>query len=256
MGDKTIDKKTLDGERLKKVLHYISAQVEINELTRGHLENVLENTQKASNSMFVQLSVVNSSMTELTDKLLAMYKRYEEVANQSAGILSEREKLIQHIEKHAEKLGSRKGKEKVKGKGKEKGEEEDNSGILELINEMRGHLQRLDAVYKQLNDFNDHLLDRVVEGINEFTNGIIESLVHLQFEDITRQQIETIFKYIGDNSGYLKCLMHCLSNGDDHCALECEVPLFNIDDIRKYYVMKSQRDVHQKVVETSASRND
>jgi hypothetical protein len=251
MSDEKRDIKTLDEERLKKILHYITAQLEVNDLTKGHLETVLGNTQKASNSMFMQLSVVNTSMSELTEKLLSMYNRYEEVSIQSADIIRERDALLKHIDEHAEKLGAQNGREKDNADALKL-----NADTLKLIVEMRGHIERLDAVYKQMNDFNDRLLDRVVEGINDFTNGILESLVHLQFEDITRQQIETIFKYLGDNSSYLRCLKRCVSSGQNHCLHNCEVPLFNIDDIRKYYVMESQRSVHRRVVETSASGKD
>ncbi len=117
----------------------------------------------------------------------------------------------------------------------------------ELLEGLQDQLADLTSYYEQLDSLNSQTLDEVGRNSQLVAEKVLKLLSKIQFQDITRQQIELVFKALSDINGYVDKLDRCQSQKrcceDGHCYVD----KFEIDDIFKYYVMKKQRDIHTSV---------
>ncbi len=79
----------------------------------------------------------------------------------------------------------------------------------------------------------------------------MELLANIQFQDITRQQIEQVISYLSDLDKYIEHLKTLNINNREsfrNCAD------FSLDHIFKTYVMKKQRDIHHETIDDSLNK--
>lgn len=118
----------------------------------------------------------------------------------------------------------------------------------ELLKNLEQQLSRLEESYSQMSSMNAHILEKVGESSNGVSTKFLEMLASIQFQDITRQQIEHVLKVLSYTSEYLNNLSDALNRKDD------TIPEFNIDEVSKLYVMQKQRDIHNEIVNAPAKR--
>ncbi|MCX8069210.1 MAG: methyl-accepting chemotaxis protein [Thermodesulfovibrionales bacterium] len=126
----------------------------------------------------------------------------------------------------------------------------EEEGILRRL-EMQ--LTALADSYRLLNHLNEQIFQQVGESADEVSEKVLNMLANVQFQDITRQQIEQVIKCLEGINSYVKQLQDCISQTDS-CPDTCKVPDFEIDEIKKNYVMQKQRDIHDNVVNSKKTK--
>jgi len=116
-----------------------------------------------------------------------------------------------------------------------------------LLENLKDQLTDLTGYYEQLDALNTRTLEEVGHNSEVVARKILELLSKIQFQDITRQQVELVFKALEDTNAYIDKLGECQSKKECCDNKSCSVEDFNIENIFKYYVMKKQRDIHASV---------
>ncbi|NOZ69580.1 MAG: hypothetical protein GXP46_10165, partial [Deferribacteres bacterium] len=118
----------------------------------------------------------------------------------------------------------------------------------EILTGLESQLSGLGDNYEQLDGFNRQILEEVEINSRNVAQKVMELLANIQFQDITRQQIELVIRCLSDIDRYIENLKECV-NKPVACAKGCFVPDFDIKDIYKYYTMEKQRDIHHEIAE-------
>ncbi len=116
----------------------------------------------------------------------------------------------------------------------------------EILTGLESQLSGLGDNYEQLDGFNRQILEEVETNSRDVARKVMELLANIQFQDITRQQIELVIRCLSDIDRHIEYLRKCV-NKPAACAKGCFVPDFDIKDIYKYYTMEKQRDIHHEV---------
>jgi methyl-accepting chemotaxis protein len=111
-----------------------------------------------------------------------------------------------------------------------------------LLNGLENQLVKMGKSYLRLEGFNRETLQNINSSSEEIKSKVNGSLMAIQFQDITQQQIEVILKSLNLFEQYLSdqsCFDLAGEKGRDFEE-------FNIDRIRGLYVMKKQHDIHNR----------
>ncbi|MBZ0156479.1 MAG: hypothetical protein K8I29_09770 [Alphaproteobacteria bacterium] len=116
----------------------------------------------------------------------------------------------------------------------------------ELLEFLESQLTALQWSYKQLDKLNGSILEQVEISSGEVSRQVLELLANIQFQDITRQQIEHVSRTLHHTSDYIRQLSDCIQR-PECCGPHCTIPDFSIDDVFTFYVMEKQRYIHHEV---------
>jgi methyl-accepting chemotaxis protein len=114
-----------------------------------------------------------------------------------------------------------------------------------LLSHIESRLYALGEGYRRLDDLNVNILNRVDAITREVEQKVLSALSNIQFQDITRQQIDQIVKALSHVNEYTHKLSGLLKN---HEILAREIADFPFDTIMKDYVMKKQFDIHDEIL--------
>ena len=157
----------------------------------------------------------------------------DEVTKLSAQIGDSSKQIIQSIDQMGKSI-----EEKFKIKLDKSAKQEETN----LLNSLKDQLANMGKSYTQLEDFNRETLADINTSSEHIKAKVNDSLMAIQFQDITQQQIEIILKSLHLFEEHLSgqpCidLVGSGQQGDEE---------FDIEKIRKLYVMKKQHDIHDK----------
>ncbi|MEK6532152.1 MAG: methyl-accepting chemotaxis protein [Deltaproteobacteria bacterium] len=116
-----------------------------------------------------------------------------------------------------------------------------------LLKSLEAQLNNLMESYRELDNLNAQTIQKVRFASTQMAKEVMELLSQIQFQDITRQQLELVERTLNDTSVYMESLKHCLTK-DEKCHPECELQDFNLESIHKYYVMERQRATHDEIL--------
>jgi methyl-accepting chemotaxis protein len=122
-----------------------------------------------------------------------------------------------------------------------------------MLGVFESQLTSLSESYRLTNSLNAQILEQVGMGADEIAAKVLDLLASIQFQDITRQQIELVIRETVDTDGYTAKMLECLEKAGC-CDRECSLPDFNVNEIRQYYVMKKQRDIHEKFLKAKEKK--
>lgn len=95
--------------------------------------------------------------------------------------------------------------------------------------------------YAKLLDFNENTLRRIQEWNQEISHQVMELMSGIQFQDITRQQLEQIVRTGARRMKAAEALKHALMQQDAGLA---QMDLLQVEDLYQEYVMEGQREIH------------
>ncbi len=121
-----------------------------------------------------------------------------------------------------------------------------------LLSDLESQLVNLGASYEQLDEFKQLIFQQVKNSSRSVTDRIMELLANIQFQDITRQQIEHVISYLSGLDKYIDHLESLIIRNES--CLDANSPDFNLDEIFNSYVMEKQRDIHNEVTNGPADK--
>ena len=113
-------------------------------------------------------------------------------------------------------------------------------------------LNELGETYQKMTQHDAEVLAKVRESSQQLSSMFMDALASVQFQDVTRQQIEQVINALDRLDGHSVLLAERLAAFDDpHFELR---PLAaHLDEIYSSYVMNSQRDSHHGALKTGGS---
>jgi methyl-accepting chemotaxis protein len=122
----------------------------------------------------------------------------------------------------------------------------------EVLEFLESQLTALEWSYKQLADLSLKVFDQVGMSSEDVAKKVMELLANIQFQDITRQQIEQVIGCLADVDTHI----HTLSEGKRNIPNfdVGTLPDFNLDDVKKSYVMQKQHDIHERITDEDGNR--
>jgi methyl-accepting chemotaxis protein len=114
-----------------------------------------------------------------------------------------------------------------------------------LLANLESQLVNLGNSYEQLDEFKQLIFQQVKNSSTTVSERIMELLANIQFQDITRQQIEQVIGYLSGLDKYIDYLESWLINNES--CLDADSPDFNLDQIFNTYVMEKQRHIHKEI---------
>ena len=131
------------------------------------------------------------------------------------------------------------------------------------IGEERESLQRfgqqlasLGDSYARLTERERSILGTITASSSRLSDMFMNAMASVQFQDVTRQQIEHVVSAMERLEAHSGDLAGVLEYGEDVSRQEAFIPLDRqLDEIFDSYVMNHQRDTHQSSVNESAARD-
>jgi methyl-accepting chemotaxis protein len=117
----------------------------------------------------------------------------------------------------------------------------------EALQGFSGQLNALGKNYQEMTEHDTAVLAQVRESSQQLSAMFMDALASVQFQDVTRQQIEQVIDALNRLDGHAQLLADRLAAFDDpHFELR---PLTaHLDEIYSNYVMSSQRDSHHNAM--------
>jgi methyl-accepting chemotaxis protein len=132
-----------------------------------------------------------------------------------------------------------------------------HSNIQAERDALQGFSAQLNALGKNYQEMTAHdteVLSEVRNSSQRLSSMFMDALASVQFQDVTRQQIEQVINALNRLDGHAELLAERLSSFDNpHFELQ---PLAtHLEEIYSSYVMNSQRDSHHNSLNTGATRS-
>ncbi|HEC25148.1 MAG TPA: methyl-accepting chemotaxis protein [bacterium] len=137
----------------------------------------------------------------------------------------------------------------ISEKFKKKLENELSFSNEEILKEIDLHLEALFKSYNLIDNLKNEIIEKISSHSEIVNEKVIDLLSKVQFQDIVRQQLETIIKInddINDNINHAANI-DLDDSGDALKKIEY-FDNFNIKNIQKKYIMKQQGIVHNKMI--------
>lgn len=112
----------------------------------------------------------------------------------------------------------------------------------EFLSKIETQLSAIGDSYRLLDHMNREIIGRVVASSSLVNQKVLELLSNIQFQDITRQQMEKIIEIKEKIEELYKDLQ---ANTMEELAEKLrKISEFNIEELKKIYIMQKQRDTH------------
>jgi methyl-accepting chemotaxis protein len=229
----TMDRlQTYISKRLEEINHDHQMASELQEQAA-----IMSNLTKSVESIAKQTTIVATNAKIEASRAGVHGKAFgiiaDEVTNLSAQIGDSSKQIIHSIDQMGKSIEE---KFKLKLDKEAKTEESD------LLSKLKDQLVAIGKSYSQLESFNSETLADINSSSEHIKSKVNDSIMAIQFQDFTQQQIEVILKSLRLFDDYLSdrsCFDFVNMENPDYKE-------FDIEKIRKLYVMKKQHDIHNK----------
>jgi methyl-accepting chemotaxis protein len=113
-------------------------------------------------------------------------------------------------------------------------------------------LNALGETYQEMTKHDAQVLAKVRESSEQLSSMFMDALASVQFQDVTRQQIEQVINALDRLDGHSVLLAERLAAFDDP-HFEMRPLAAHLEEIYSSYVMNSQRDSHHSALNTGGS---
>jgi methyl-accepting chemotaxis protein len=124
----------------------------------------------------------------------------------------------------------------------------------EALQHFGAQLNILGETYREMATHDAEMLVRMRESSQQLSAMFMDALASVQFQDVTRQQIEQVINALDRLDGHAAMLADRLERLDDP-SFELRPLSAHLDDIYSNYVMNSQRDSHHTALKSGGGGN-
>jgi len=164
------------------------------------------------------------------------------VADEVRNLSSQSERAAQEIEKGIDNL-----KSTIKDNLASIIDQESANDEATKLNSFAGQVSVISELYSRYDNLNSSMLSVLDKDTDQIFKATVDTLASIQFQDITRQRLEQIQKWLKRMSGHILKVSSSVSRN----AELKEVGEFRIEDMANDYHMQSQRNVHELVIGSS-----
>jgi len=125
----------------------------------------------------------------------------------------------------------------------------------EALQGFSGQLNALGQNYQEMTQHDTEVMARVRESSQQLSAMFMDALASVQFQDVTRQQIEQVINALDRLDGHAALLADRLEQFEDPQFVLRPLAA-HLDEIYSSYVMSSQRDSHHGALHESAAPSD
>jgi methyl-accepting chemotaxis protein len=124
------------------------------------------------------------------------------------------------------------------------------------LNQFAQQLGSLGDSYASLTRREHELLDNITSSSDKLSAMFMDTLASVQFQDVTRQQIELVINGLGRLDIHSTSLAGVLERSEDPAHEQALTPLAtHLDEVFSSYVMDHQRDTHQTALGGGPTRS-
>lgn len=118
---------------------------------------------------------------------------------------------------------------------------------MQKVTEVSASLQAILQDFSELNNYVELLSQESKEAMTFIHNGIVEALGNMQFQDISRQQLESVQHLFDELIAHFRQLSDQLDNSPDQPILLPALEML-LESHRERYVMQQQQETHNDVL--------
>ena len=171
-------------------------------------------------------------------------------------VADEVRKLSQQSEKASDKIGKSivDLAESIEAKFQDKLDRASGEQESEMLSSFQVQLEEVGRSHEKMNELVGEIFGEAATNSEVVSEKTFLLLNNLQFQDITRQQIDLIIKVNSEVNEYVTTLAKC--HLDAKCCDDaCKLSGFSMEKVRKYYTMKDQLSIHERVMSSTQRRN-
>jgi methyl-accepting chemotaxis protein len=140
----------------------------------------------------------------------------------------------------------------IEGQFEEKLSKDNAASEREALESFATQLDDLGRSYKEVTEHGAGVMSTITESSRQLADMFMSALASVQFQDVTRQQIEQVVDALNRLDGHSTMLAERLAQLEDP-AFELQPLAAHLDQIYSNYVMDSQRNTHNSVTRGEAS---
>lgn len=169
------------------------------------------------------------------------------VADQVRKLSSESEKAVQQINQGIERVAS-----SIQSQFADKLTRSNIDAERAALQSFALQLSQLGTSYKEVTEHEAAVLVSVNTSSRKLSDMFMNALASIQFQDVTRQQIEQVINALDRLDGHVGLLAERLEKSDEPDTKITPLA-HHIDEIYSGYVMNSQREAHNSSLNTGVS---
>ncbi len=232
-----------DNEKTLKLLQNFIANQKIEIQQDMDIVSILQNNAKELASLVELIKNVaeQTNLLALNASIEAARageagKGFVVVANEVRKLSIKSNNAASEIEKAVNLMASN-----IKSKLAIKTDKKVSSEKQEFLSRLETQLSSVADSYRLMDHMNQEIIRRVADSSSEVNSKVMELLANIQFQDITRQQMEKIKEIYASLN---KLLSEVDLEKDNLLESLSKIAEFDINEFKKHYVMQKQRDTH------------
>ena len=140
----------------------------------------------------------------------------------------------------------------IEGQFEEKLSKDNAASEREALESFASQLDDLGRSYKEVTEHGAGVMATITESSQQLAEMFMSALASVQFQDVTRQQIEQVMDALNRLDGHAGMLAERLAQLDDP-GFELQPLASHLDQIYSNYVMESQRSTHNSVTRSGST---
>ena len=140
----------------------------------------------------------------------------------------------------------------IEGQFEEKLSKDNAASEREALESFAIQLDDLGRSYKEVTEHGAGVMSTITESSRQLADMFMSALASVQFQDVTRQQIEQVVDALNRLDGHSVMLAERLAQLEDP-SFELQPLATHLDQIYSNYVMDSQRNTHNSVTRGEAA---